>query len=516
VDFFLAAQSNKSMLHLFGWPKDVPLFRCALQEPLSCVAVSPDGVLCVGGGASGRVFLWDRCSGDLLRVWPAHYKAVSALAFSPCGSALASGGEDAIVHVWDTASLVDQASLCDPAGRPPLCHCTWTDHSLPITQLVFSACSPLVAAPQGFGGLHTPLVSASADRSVRFWDVPSRQCLLKLTYPSAVNAVAVHPSEQRAYAACSDGVVYESLLHVAAVAATAPGASVLSLAGANSGGGSAGVERGDAATLLARSPPSVFAGHRGALQSVLLTPDGACLVTASDDASVRIWDTRSRQQLASYTGHRGPVVAIALLPYKPRQVNFGASRAAAARSTGAADSAVAAAVASLDPTLLVGGPDGYPVVPSTLPFAPLKKHNIPPTLQWRGSVTGPVEDEVFVTLHASATEPAEAEAVNKAYGAAMSRLLASANSVLAASSGNAKPSTPATSSVGGSNSTSGLPQPGQSSDAADGQAEGENERLRREVEALQSRVRGLEDETARWKAVNTRLLDKLRGDAATK
>jgi WD40 repeat protein len=39
-------------------------------------------------------------SGRLLRVWPAHYKAVSCLVFSEDDSLLISGADDGLVNVW--------------------------------------------------------------------------------------------------------------------------------------------------------------------------------------------------------------------------------------------------------------------------------------------------------------------------------------------------------------------------------------------------------------------------------
>ena len=77
------------------------------------MAASPDGAYVAAGGGSGRVYLWHAPSGELVRAWPAHYKAACALAFSPCGTGLASGGADGGVHVWDVAAAVDLPGLGD-------------------------------------------------------------------------------------------------------------------------------------------------------------------------------------------------------------------------------------------------------------------------------------------------------------------------------------------------------------------------------------------------------------------
>ncbi len=70
------------------------------------IAVSHDGLYCVGGSASGRLFLWETSGGELLRTWDAHYKAISAVCFTGDGTFIVSGGEDALVCVWDTAQIV--------------------------------------------------------------------------------------------------------------------------------------------------------------------------------------------------------------------------------------------------------------------------------------------------------------------------------------------------------------------------------------------------------------------------
>jgi WD40 repeat protein len=64
------------------------------------LACTSDGAYLSGGGASGRIYFWEVASGRLLRVWPAHYKAVSCLVFSEDDSLLISGADDGLVNVW--------------------------------------------------------------------------------------------------------------------------------------------------------------------------------------------------------------------------------------------------------------------------------------------------------------------------------------------------------------------------------------------------------------------------------
>jgi pre-rRNA-processing protein IPI3 len=328
--------------------------RCAAPEPMGTVAASPDGTLVAAGGLSGRLYVWDAASGDLLRSWTGHYKAVSALAFSPCGSVLASGGGDGIVHCWDVAQAIDVAALSDLSAMPRP-HPSWTEHSLAITSLAWGP------AAGGCGGLASKLVSASADRSVRIWDVAVGRCLLALSFPSPVNRALVDPWEAAVYAACEDGGVYTAALHASALAQRgAPGGGGGSGAGAaaaatglSSGRGSsssagllassAGPSASSAAIGFAAGAASVaFVGHAGPVHDIALTADGGRLLSAGQDGLVRVWDTASRQQVGAFDTARAVAAAGGSGGASSSTAGGGAAAAAAAGSAAGAGAAVVA------------------------------------------------------------------------------------------------------------------------------------------------------------------------------
>jgi WD40 repeat protein len=54
-----------------------------------------------------------------------------------------------------------------------------------------------------------------------------------------------------------------------------------------------------------------FLGHLDVVEAVAISPNGKTALSASDDATVRLWTCPAGEMLAIYVGHRGPVSAIA-------------------------------------------------------------------------------------------------------------------------------------------------------------------------------------------------------------
>jgi pre-rRNA-processing protein IPI3 len=274
---FVSAQAGGSSVYVYGYGSDAPLFRCALSEGLLSVAASGDGALVAGGGASGRAYLWDSATGELLREWQAHYKAVGALAFSPCDALLATGGQDGLAHCWDVAALLDGGSSGGGGGAPQPA-ATWAGHSMAVTSLCFSPLSGL------FGGAAAArVVTCSADRTVRWWDVATRRCLRAVALPAGATCACPNADGSRWYVGGVDGVVY-------------------AVEGEGAGAGAA---------------PRAFLGHTAAVTALCLAQDGRTLLSGGDDGSVRVWDAAAKTQVGSLGAPGAAVAALLLLPMRP-------------------------------------------------------------------------------------------------------------------------------------------------------------------------------------------------------
>jgi WD40 repeat protein len=59
---------------------------------------------------------------------------------------------------------------------------------------------------------------------------------------------------------------------------------------------------------------TVIEGHTGGVRSVAYSPDGARIVSGSEDRTIRVWDAHTGKQLAVLEGHKYRVMSVAFSP----------------------------------------------------------------------------------------------------------------------------------------------------------------------------------------------------------
>ncbi|XP_024515322.1 protein ROOT INITIATION DEFECTIVE 3 [Selaginella moellendorffii] len=280
--FLAASQIHKTANNAGGaiffwtWHKNQVAFKSYPVEPIEPLACTADGVYLAGGGSSGRIYLWEVSSGRLLRVWAGHYKAVKCLVFSDDDSLLISGAEDGLVNVYPLVRALDSI---EEAGETqvPYMH-KWSDHTLPVTGLL-----------AGSGGSSAIIVSCSLDHTCKIWSLALGALLRSILFPTPINAVALDPGEYALYAGGVDGRIFITALNF----------GVPSGSGLHSADGLLGADG---------------IGHSRAITALAFSMDGVSLVSGSEDCTVRLWDTVSRQVLRTFSHSKGPVSSLLVIP----------------------------------------------------------------------------------------------------------------------------------------------------------------------------------------------------------
>ena len=255
------------------------------------VAFSPDGRRVASGSYDGSARVWDTGTGKELCRFETPGKSIHGVAFAPDGRRVASAGSDRKIHVWSAGNAREELVLAGHTGT--------------VGGVAFS--------PDG-----RYLLSGSDDRSMRLWDAHSGTAAgTFLGHDRGIWGVCFAPDGRLALSAGSDATVrlwglppfvqvivpgenYNLRAHagkVLGVAVSGAGRFVLSCGDDRT----ARLRPLDAAPATPGNGMRQFQGHTGAVNAVALAPDGTRLATASDDHTVRLWDTHKGTELRRLT-----------------------------------------------------------------------------------------------------------------------------------------------------------------------------------------------------------------------
>lgn len=216
---FIVSKS-KALLTVYSWGKEGADQKIALPEALTCISVAyqpstNNGTLhklpnfrvpwlLVGGSASGRLYIWELSSGNLLCVKDCHYQNITTIKFSKCGTFLITASEDARCLVWKTIDLIsiydkeDQLKMAKP-------YFSINDNTLPITDFTIS--SGLIN--------DVKLFTASKDSTVRIYNIMSKTLLTTFVLPNPCECVINDPANRNLYVGTSVGsIISIPLYHI--------------------------------------------------------------------------------------------------------------------------------------------------------------------------------------------------------------------------------------------------------------------------------------------------------------
>ncbi|CAI2188389.1 2786_t:CDS:2, partial [Funneliformis geosporum] len=301
IGLIISAQLDKSLLHIYSFQKDQVHLKFISPEKIIALAVSNKGTFCAGGTDNGKIYIWEISTGTLCKVFDAHYKKISVIKFTSDDSALISGSEDAVVNVWLLPSILD-----DSVDESPSPYYTWSEHSLPITDIWC-----------GIGSFNTArIVTSSLDHTCKLWDLSTGYLLTTFIFPTAITCIIVDPAERMFFGGGKNNLIYQVYLYRKRENSNYNtfGEEMSSVGGAGSiqDISSMDDEKGN-----------LFKGQNSAITALALSYDASLLLAGSQDGTLMIWDIASRQMIKKFS-HKGPITNLFTF-LKPPDLNSSSS-----------------------------------------------------------------------------------------------------------------------------------------------------------------------------------------------
>jgi len=224
------------------------------SAPVLALSFAPNGLRIVSGGKDGTARVWS-IGGGPATVLSGHTDSVTAVAYSQDGGWIATGSADRSVRLWPAAGGAAE-TLRDL-------------HDAAVTAVTFFHGGRLLATACG------NRIDAGVSGGVRLWRVEDRKEMRVRGEPHGVWALAATQADK-----------------------------TLAWAG--------GGKRATVWDITAQDH-ILLPTHRIGVLAIAISADGRMLA-ATDDWAIRVYDTKSRQELATLNGHKGRVCALAFAP----------------------------------------------------------------------------------------------------------------------------------------------------------------------------------------------------------
>jgi WD40 repeat protein/serine/threonine protein kinase len=346
----LAFSPNGKMLASCGHDATIRLWDLATKQELKTlqgqssywsVAFTPDGKTLITGGMDSLIRLWDTATWQPVRALRGHTLATRRIALSSNGRTLASGSDDRTLKLWDLAAKPDPEVLpgheawasCvafSPDGRL-LASGGAFDHLVKLWDLAtgreiasFPGHQDSVKSVQ-FTPDGKTLLSGGEDKTVRLWNVASRQQVRQFEHKDPADCVTLSPDGMMLAAGSFNGSasVWEiatrrALLHLKGkMAAFDPEGRTLAVGLPDGNAGLYDIRTGQVTATPAGEWPATtwetFRRYGGNVMAVAISPDGRCLALSAD-RTINVWDAATRRWLACLNGHISTLWSVAFSP----------------------------------------------------------------------------------------------------------------------------------------------------------------------------------------------------------
>ena len=249
------------------------------ESPIYSVAISINGMSVCSASWDKTIRIWSAMTGACTKVLRGHEGPVRGVALTPDGSMILSGGDDKTIRIWSAIT-----GECTKVLR---------GHNNAVLSLAVIANGKWVA-------------SGSWDKTIRLWDGEKWLAIEKSnTRSHAVSSLAICVNEASIIVSAGshqdkligvldvepDAFLYTLEGHekgVSSLISSAKGDCILSGSDDNT------IRRWD---LKTKKCTGIFEGHKKAVLDIAESPDGVSIVSCSRDGSIRIWDTYTKKCL---------------------------------------------------------------------------------------------------------------------------------------------------------------------------------------------------------------------------
>jgi WD40 repeat protein/tRNA A-37 threonylcarbamoyl transferase component Bud32 len=301
------------------------------------VAWSRDGRRLASSSQDTTIKLWDTETGQEVLTLRGHKDLVGRVVFDSRGRRLASCSEDGTVRVWD-ATAPDESS--DPRIQTARGHMgrvygvafhprghvfasVGTDNSLRVWDAktcleLFSLPGHTAAVLDVAFGPDGQVASASADQTVKFWNLETRQAFTIKGFQGTVRSLALSSDGRRLVTGDTSGTVQVRDASTGQEVWTKTDVATFIHRVAYSPAGTyvaAGCVDGTAQLWnAATGDPAGTFRHSGRLHSVTFSPDSRLLACGDSHEKVTLWDVVTREKVKTLSGHSHYVVSLAFSP----------------------------------------------------------------------------------------------------------------------------------------------------------------------------------------------------------
>jgi WD40 repeat protein len=304
------------------------------------VAFSPDSKLLATGSADGTARLWGTDLGRPYGPPLVHGHLVAFVRFLPDAKYVVTGGEDQIGRIWEITKPGPAGATQIPVPGDVLALCFGADARTPLIgihdprlgrwEVRKKSYSPQPLKNIGsleamaFHPVGSLYAMARQNHAVEIWDSANdKPTGIVLFHPAKVVKVAFSPDGKSLLTACANrvhvfdagtgkrlGVPLEHPWEVHTAAFSHDGKTIITGIGAI-GGSSGEAWLWD---LPRRRRLRVFAGHKGPVRAVALSPDGTMAATGSTDRTARLWKPSTGRPLGLPFPHELEVPAVLFSP----------------------------------------------------------------------------------------------------------------------------------------------------------------------------------------------------------